>query len=59
MHTVKSLNTDTSWDEQKYPSYRGARLIEVIFNRNLPLVTPLTKKKILKKTTNAINMIFY
>ena len=36
-YTVKPLNTDTPRDEQKCPSYRGVRLIEVIFNRNLPL----------------------
>ena len=35
--TVKPLKTDTPRDEQKCPSYRGVRLIEVIFNRNLPL----------------------
>ena len=29
--------TDTLRDEQKCPSYRGVRLIEVIFNRNRPL----------------------
>ena len=36
-NTVKPLKTDTPRDEQKCPSYRGVRLIEVIFNRNLPL----------------------
>ena len=36
-YTVKPLKTDTPRDEQKCPSYRGVRLIEVIFNRNLPL----------------------
>ena len=35
--TVKPLKTDTPREEQKCPSYRGVRLIEVIFNRNLPL----------------------
>ena len=36
-YTVKPLKTDTPRDEQKCPSYRGVRLIEVIFSRNLPL----------------------
>ena len=36
-NTVKPLKTDTPRDKQKYPSYRGVRLIEVIFNRNFPL----------------------
>ena len=35
--TVKPLKTDTRRDEQKFLSYKGFRLIEVIFNRKLPL----------------------
>ena len=36
-NTVEPLKTGTLRDELKCPSYRGVRLIEVIFNRNLPL----------------------
>ena len=36
-NTVEPLKTNTLRDEQKCPSYRGVRLIEVIFNRNRPL----------------------
>ena len=35
--TVEPVETDTVRDEQKCPSYRRVRLIEVIFNRNCPL----------------------
>ena len=33
-NTVEHLKTGTPRGEQKCPSYRGVRLIEVIFNRN-------------------------
>ena len=33
---MEPLKTDTLRDEQNCPSYRGVRLIEVIFNRNRP-----------------------
>ena len=36
-YTVEPLRTDTLRNGQKCPSYRGVRLIEVIFNRNRPL----------------------
>ena len=32
--TVEPLKTDTPRDKYKCPSYRGVRLMEVIFNRN-------------------------
>ena len=33
-NTVEPLKTDTPRDKYKCPSYRGVRLMEVIFNRN-------------------------
>ena len=36
--TVESLKTDTLRDKQKCPSYRGVRLVEVIYNTNHTLI---------------------
>ena len=33
-NTVESLTTETHRDKYNSPSYRGVRLMEVIFNRN-------------------------
>ena len=35
--TVELLKADITLDQQKYPFYRGVRLIELIFNINPPL----------------------